>query len=103
MGVLARLRRLVTGVADDAPDDREMVYLATAPLYEASMLTATLRAKGVDARYVETTNPLTRSLTDGKIFVPRGQLVRAEAVMSTDDDIAPGDDARSDDHPDDQA
>jgi hypothetical protein len=46
------------------------------------MLTATLRAKGVDARCVESTNPLTRSLVDGKVFVPRSQLDRAEAVLS---------------------
>jgi hypothetical protein len=80
------LRRLVAGNGDRTPDGREMVYLATAPLYEAALFTATLRARGVDARYVETTNPLTRSLTDGKIFVPRAQLAQAEAALDDDSD-----------------
>jgi hypothetical protein len=87
VGVLGWLRRLVAGDTDNSPDERELVYLATAPLYEASLLTATLRAKGVDARYVETTNPLTRSLTDGKVFVPRSQLRRAEHVLDGDDEV----------------
>lgn len=93
MGIVGWIRRVVTNGGEHrrGPDDREMVYLATAPLYEASLVTATLRAKGVDARYLETTNPLTRSLTDGKIFVPRGQLARAEAVLNDDGEDTDGD------------
>jgi hypothetical protein len=82
VGVVSWLRRVLVGTPEDDGDERELVYLATASLYEASMLTATLRAKGVDARCVESTNPLTRSLVDGKVFVPRSQLDRAEAVLS---------------------
>lgn len=85
MGVKGWLERIVFGRPEPHRHSREMVYLATAPLYEASLYTATLRARGIDAHYVETTNPLTRSLTDGKIFVPRHQLDEAEAVFDDDE------------------
>ena len=63
-----------------------MVYLGTAPLFEAAGLTAYLRAQGINARYLESTNPLTESLTDGKVFVPRAQLEAAEALMNATDE-----------------
>ena len=90
MGLRAWLyRQLSRGTAPERDDDA-LVYLATAPLFRAGLLVETLRANGIDATYSETANPVTRSMTDGKIYVRHGQLAEAEAFFDTLD-RRPGD------------
>ncbi|MEO8696294.1 MAG: hypothetical protein ABI658_22450 [Acidimicrobiales bacterium] len=54
----------------------------TLPLFDATLLTESLRNHGVAASCTETYNVATRSLASGRVTVPRHQLDEAQQVAT---------------------
>ena len=63
-------------------DPNELVEVATLPLFDATILAERLRNHGVEASCLETFNMATRTVTDGRIVVPRDQLDEANKVVA---------------------
>jgi hypothetical protein len=70
-------RWLDHGKRPPPPDPDELAEVAVLSLPEAAMLTAELRGRGLDARYFPHTNHITRSMTNGRVAVPRRELAEA--------------------------
>jgi hypothetical protein len=66
-----------------AHDPTELVEVATLPLFDATLLTETLRTHGVGASCLETVSVVTRSITHGRIMVPRAQFDEARKLVDT--------------------
>jgi hypothetical protein len=76
-----RIYRLLDRGKPPAPlDGDELVELTVLSLPEAAYLTAELRGRGLHARYFEYSNLVTRSLTSGRVVVPRRELAEARAA-----------------------
>jgi hypothetical protein len=63
-------------------DDDEPTGLVTVPLFDGPLLVADLRAHGIEATAVESSNPATRVASDARIFVRRGDLESAQAIVA---------------------
>jgi len=82
MGLRDAFVRLLSRGSDVQLNPNEPVELTTVPHHEGPLIVAELRNGGVAADAVDSYNLVTRTLTDARIMVRRGDFDAAERVLA---------------------
>jgi hypothetical protein len=84
VGLRASLLRVLSNLPPRrAVNEDELVELITVPLFEGPLLVAQLRSNGIDAKAVDSFNLVTKVASDAQIFVRRGDVDSARAVVAS--------------------
>jgi hypothetical protein len=81
VGLRAWLLRMLDRGGSAEVDPHELVEVRVVPLANGPLLVSALREHGIEATSQETLNLGTRSTTDARIMVARGNFAEADAVL----------------------
>lgn len=82
MGVRDALVRILSKGSAGPIDEDEPVELVLVPFFDGQLVVAELRNSGIAATAIESFNLVTRTASDARIMVRRGDLVAAHAVIA---------------------